>query len=110
VVREVDFVEQGPLVVLSARAQQVLLPLPADLDMGWGVEARWWRLATTHGLRLGIVDAVGMHHLAAAGTAYDRAAAEHFLAREVHAAGLSAISDLQREHRRTWCWQTGASR
>ncbi len=103
--REVDYVEQGPVVVLSAAAQQVLLPLPEDLDMGWGVEVRWWQAARSAGLRLGVVDAVGILHLAPVGGAYDRSAQEAVLAQEVRIAGLRDITDLHRARRRVWAPQ-----
>lgn len=99
--RLVDFVEQGPLVVLSPPAQEVVLPLPEDLDMGWGVEVRWHLAARRTGLRLGIVDAVGMRHLGPVGTGYDRVGQEAVLAREVAAAGLADVRELHVEHGRT---------
>lgn len=108
--RQVDYVEQGPLVVLSASAQRALLPLPDDLDMGWGVEVRWWQAARAAGLRLGIVDAVAMRHLTAAGGAYDRLAQESVLATEVTAGGLADITELHREHGRTLVWRAMSAR
>lgn len=108
--REVDYVEQGPLVVLSGAAQRALLPLPDDLDMGWGIEARWWVAAGREGLRLGIVDAVSMLHLGAVGAAYDRSAQEDVLQREVEAAGLQDITELHREYQRTWAWAAWRNR
>jgi hypothetical protein len=93
--RETRFVEQGPLLVLSAAAQRVLLPLPEDLGMAWGVEARWSAACARAGLRQGIVDAVGVRHLGAVAAAYDRAGQEAQLARELQAAGLADLTDLQ---------------
>ena len=62
VLRRTTFVEQGPVLVLSARAQELLLPLPEDLGMAWGVEVRWAEVVKKYGLRLGIVDALAIHH------------------------------------------------
>ena len=93
--RQTQFVEQGPLLVLSAHARKVLLPFPADLGMGWGVEARWHEQAQTHGLRLGIVDAVAVEHLSPPGRAYDRRAAESSMHRELAAQGLVSLEELQ---------------
>jgi hypothetical protein len=54
------FAEQGPLLILSPHGQQRVLPLPEDLGMGWGIEARW---AADSSLRIGIVNAVMIRHL-----------------------------------------------
>ncbi len=96
VLRRTSFVEQGPVVVLSPAAQAVLLPLPEDLGMGWGVEARWEAGLRAAGLSLGIVDAVALRHLVPGGSGYDRDAAEAVLRVELAASGLEALDDLQR--------------
>ena len=97
VVRRTTFVEQGPVVVLSSAAQRILLPLPEDVGMGWGVEVRWSGLIARHALAMGVVDAVGLRHLSPPGGEYDRAAAERVLAEALSAAGLSSLSELQRD-------------
>lgn len=99
VMRRTTFVEQGPVLVLSARAQGALTPLPEDLGMAWGVEIRWAELAANHGLRLGIVDALAIHHLPPLGD-YDRVAQADQLRLMLEAAGLPAIQHMQREHSR----------
>jgi hypothetical protein len=99
--RETDFVEQGPLVALSTRARDVLVPLPEDLGMAWGIEARWWRACRAAGLRQGIVDAVAVRHRGRVAAQYDRDAQERLLARELAEAGLSDLRELQREVGRT---------
>lgn len=93
--RESRFVEQGPVVVMSRHAQDVLLPLPGELGMGWGVEVRWSRLAQQHGLRLGIVDAVGLRHHQGGAHPYDTGKELAQLEREVAAAGLTDLRELQ---------------
>jgi hypothetical protein len=94
--RETEFVEQGPVVVLSERAQAALLPFPEDLGMAWGIEARWWTTARRHDLRLGVVDAVGVRHLTPVAGHYDRGPLERSLAAEVRRAGLERLEDLHR--------------
>ncbi len=86
--RETGFVEQGPLFVLSGRAQAVVLPLPEDEGMAWGVEARWSRACRDAGLRQGIVDAVDVRHLGTVAAAYDRGEQEQGLQRALRAAGI----------------------
>ena len=96
VLRRTSFVEQGPVVVVAAAAQALLLPLPEDMGMGWGVEARWEASLRRAGLPMGIVDAVALRHLVPGGAAYDMEAAEAVLSSELSAAGLGALADLQR--------------
>jgi hypothetical protein len=96
--RETGFVEQGPVVVLSRRARQALLPLPEELVMGWGIEVRWHRAAIANHLRLGIVDAIAIRHDPLRGQSahtYDTAPEIARLDRELASAGLSDIRDLQ---------------
>lgn len=66
--RSTGFVEIGPLVVMSPAAQDRLLPLPEDAGMAWGLELTWAQHRPP--LRFGIVDAVPVVHLGAAGVAY----------------------------------------
>ncbi len=47
--RRTRFVEIGPVTALSARAARELLPFP-DLQMGWGLDARWSAIAAEHEL------------------------------------------------------------
>lgn len=106
VVRTTSFVEQGPVVVLSDRAQQALLPLPEDLGMAWGVEMRWATSAERAGLRLGILDAAGLRHVTPGGAAYDRDEQEQVLAAELASAGLFHITDAHRELGRVSVWRS----
>lgn len=99
--RQTDFVEQGPIIGLSAQAQAALLPLPEDLGMAWGVEVRWWAAALRHGLRQGIVDAVAIQHLAPTAQGYDRAAQERTLDNELRNMGLTDLGVLQQTVART---------
>jgi hypothetical protein len=94
--RRTTFVEQGPVLVLSAAAQAVLLPLREDIGMGWGVEIGWARLAAEHALRLGIVDALAIHHLPPVG-GYDRVAEAARLRLMLDNAGLEKLEHLQQE-------------
>ena len=80
--RTTRFVEIGPVTALHADAFSALLPFP-DLQMGWGLDARWSALAAERGLRLGIVDATPIRHLRPVAGAYGHdgamAEAEAFL-------------------------------
>lgn len=103
-VRLTRFVEQGPLITLSRGGAEVLFPLPEELGMGWGLEALWSREAA-HGLRLGIVDAASMRHLAPVSQGYDREAQEAQRLAVLSEAGMSSYSELQVDDA---TWRIGA--
>ncbi len=74
-VRESRFVEIGPVTAFAAPVFDVLLPFPAQLRMGWGLDAHWGALAQERGWRAGIVDATPILHTAPVGGGYGRDAA-----------------------------------
>jgi len=96
VLRQTTFVEQGPVLVLSSRAQEALLPLPEDLGMGWGAELRWAAVVAEHSLKLAIVDALAIHHLPPTGE-YDRVAQATQLQLMLDEAGVPTVEHLQQE-------------
>ncbi len=87
------FVEVGPLVWMSPRAQSVLLPLEIGAGMGWGVDIRWSIVARGR-LRLGLIDGAAIVHHGPVASDYtphpERAFAEDVLA----ASGHSSMVDL----------------
>ena len=96
--RETTFVEQGPIVVLSRRAQRLVLPLPEELVMGWGVEVRWHGLAVAGELRLGIVDAVAVRHVGSDSSprhGYDTGPELDRLRRELAVIGHTDMTEIQ---------------
>jgi hypothetical protein len=93
--RRTTFVEQGPMVVMSAAAQRELLPLPADFGMGWGVEVQWWEASDR--LRLGVVDAVAVRHDGGPGHGYDVEPERRRLQGELARVGATDLGDLQHE-------------
>ena len=75
VVRETRFVEIGPVTAFARRTFATLLPFP-ELRMGWGLDSHWAALASQHGWRCGVTDAVSILHGAApAAINYSREAA-----------------------------------
>ena len=60
-VREVSFVEIGPVTAFARATFATLLPFP-ELRMGWGLDAHWAALAREHGWRCGVVDALSVRH------------------------------------------------
>jgi GT2 family glycosyltransferase len=74
-VREVSFVEIGPVTAFAGVTFPTLLPFP-ELRMGWGLDAHWAALAREHGWRCGVVDALAVRHRTApAAGGYSREAA-----------------------------------
>jgi GT2 family glycosyltransferase len=72
-VRETRFVEIGPLTAFARRTLSTLLPFPAGLRMGWGLDAHWAALAAERGWRCGVIDALPIRHrVAPAASAYSR--------------------------------------
>jgi hypothetical protein len=99
IARRGQFVEIGPLFLLSPQGRSLVLPLPDGGGMGWGTEAHWAALAAD-GLRLGIVDAVHMRHLVPGATHYDRSSE---YAREIASRdrfGITEMTDLQTDSER----------
>lgn len=93
--RRTRFVEQGPLVVLSATAQRRILPFPDHFGMGWGIEARWSTLEPH--LAMGIVDAVAVRHVRRGTYGYDTVAEQGRLDAELLRLGIPDIHDLHRD-------------
>jgi GT2 family glycosyltransferase len=103
VVREIPFVEIGPVTAFASRTFSTLLPFP-ELRMGWGLDAHWAALARERGWRCGVLDAVSIRHRAApAASAYSREAAlaeaRGFLAERPYLSALE-IQHTLTTHRR----------
>lgn len=74
--RRTTFVEIGPVTLFHHDTFATLLPFPAELQMGWGLDCHWAAVARAHGWALGVVDAVPIGHtVAPAGAGYSREAA-----------------------------------
>jgi hypothetical protein len=73
VARVTTYVEIGPVLAISPRWRDQIVPFPEDVGLGWGTEFAWSRLAA-NGCRLGIVDAAPLLHTVRAGRDYDRRA------------------------------------
>jgi GT2 family glycosyltransferase len=74
--RRTTFVEIGPVTAFHRDTFATLLPFPAGLRMGWGLDAHWAAVARDRGWPIGVVDATPVAHtLRPAGDAYPREAA-----------------------------------
>lgn len=99
--RETTFVEVGPVVLLSARAQSFVLPFPEDAQMGWGLDVRWSGLRR-HGLRLGVIDATPVRHFGRVAVEYDAGPEADASVRYLREAGVASAHDLAHNTGRTW--------
>jgi hypothetical protein len=98
--RETQFVEIGPAVLMRREAFRQLTPFPEE-GMGWGLCLHWAAVAKRRGWRLGVVDAVPVRHesrrtAAAVDVAGARAAAERLLADREHVTYVEAEQVLAR--------------
>lgn len=75
VARETAFVEIGPVTAFHRETFGALLPFPAGLRMGWGLDAHWSAVARERGWRIGVVDATPILHAVPAANAYGHAEA-----------------------------------
>jgi hypothetical protein len=75
-VRETTFVEIGPVTAFHRDVFATLLPFPAGLRMGWGLDVHWAAVARERGWPIGVVDATPVAHMQPAGAGYAREAAE----------------------------------
>jgi GT2 family glycosyltransferase len=95
------FVEIGPVTALSATAAAALLPFP-DLQMGWGLDARWSAIAAERGWPVGVIDATPVRHLRPVAADYPRdaaiAEAEAFLDGRAYVT-RSEAAEVLAEHR-----------
>lgn len=108
VVRRTTYVEVGPFVVLSPRAQAWVLPFPPESGMGWGVDIAWSGMAGPEFL-LGVVDATPVVHHGEVGVAYSAADADVYLQSQLAALGVSHTSEVARNVGLTWRpWQKAA--
>ena len=91
--RRTSFVEIGPLFVVGPRWRDRILPFPAGVGMGWGLELDWFGLAE-EGCVLGIVDSMPVRHEGTAGEDYD-AEGEYERLLQLFAARGMSWSDVQ---------------
>lgn len=99
------YVEVGPVVFLSPRAQARVLPFPPAARMGWGVDVLWSGLVRD-GLRLGVVDATPMLHHGLAGSEYDVSSEYEFLQQALTTVGSRDLDEVARALGPVWRpWQ-----
>jgi hypothetical protein len=91
--RRTRMVEIGPVLLISPRAQRLVLPFPDDAGMGFGLDVRWAALRS-EGLELGVVDATPVRHLGTIASAYSLTDELVSLEDALQAQGYSSVYDL----------------
>lgn len=114
VVRLTSFVEIGPLFVVGPRWRDRIVPFPPEREMGWGLELDWLDLHR-EGCRLGVVDAVSVHHQGVRAQDYDFDRHHEALFDELARRGVGHWRDVQetlavwRPWRRSAPWPADAA-
>lgn len=104
VARLTSFVEIGPLFVVGPHWRDRIVPFPDERGMGFGLELDWLDLHR-QGCRLGIVDAVRVRHVGAAGEEYDFAGEVQRVHAELVGRGYRGWADVQTTHETWRPWQ-----
>jgi hypothetical protein len=104
VARDSNYVEQGPLLVADPVFAKVILPLPVEDDMGWGIEAEWYR-AKQGRYRLGLIDDCRVVHCARAGARYSHGPEMNGMNERFRKAGVDSQNQLQSVNGYWWKWQ-----
>jgi hypothetical protein len=102
--RWTTYVEIGPVFAVAPEWRSRVLPFPEDMGMGWGLELLWMDLQR-EGLRLGVVDEVGMDHLVPPGLSYDLHPEGRRLETMLRERGARVLGDLQETRGSWWSWQ-----
>lgn len=106
VARRTSFVEIGPIFAFRGHLLDRMVPFPVGDSMGWGLELTWTDLERA-GVRLGIVDAVGVRHLGPVGADYAKAAERRRLEALLAERGLTSVLEVQ-VTRAVWRpWRSG---
>jgi hypothetical protein len=108
VARVTTFVDIGPVLVIGPKWRSRVEPFPEE-GMGWGVELEWYDLHL-HGLRMGVVDAVSIRHLAGIGGEYAVAGERLAAADGLRKRGFRAWSDVEAVIFTHRPWSSRASR
>jgi hypothetical protein len=104
VARDSNYVEQGPLVVVDPEFAEIILPLTDENDMGWGIEAEWYR-AKEGKYRIGVIDDCRVAHCARAGATYPGGPEKRSMNARLHKAGIGSLYQLQSVNGYWWRWQ-----
>ena len=102
--RDTNYVEQGPIVIVESSFATEILPLPEDNDMGWGIEAEWYK-AKQGRFRIGVIDACRVAHWNRNATSYPVGPEMDSMKKRLAEAGVENVWQLQTVNGHWWKWQ-----
>jgi hypothetical protein len=102
--RDTNYVEQGPLVIADPTFASKIFPLPEENDMGWGIEAEWFRMKEGN-VRIGIVDACRVVHFKQNAVSYSVGPELEKMNERLSKAGIESMWQLQSVNEYWWRWQ-----
>lgn len=105
VLRETNFVDIGPILVIGPRFRERIVPFPPGLNMGWAVELDWMELCEHDGARLGIVDAVPIRHIGAIAGHYDATGEKARVKARLAQRGAARFDEVWRVYKTVRPWQ-----
>lgn len=106
--RDTNYVEQGPIVIIESSFAKEILPLPEDKDMGWGIEAEWYK-AKQGRFRFGVIDACRVAHWNRNATSYPVGPEMISMQKRLAAVGADSVWQLQTVNGHWWKWQQSPS-
>jgi hypothetical protein len=102
--RDTNYVEQGPLVIADSAFASEILPFPEDGDMGWGIEADWYRIKEGK-YRIGVIDACRLRHWGQNATSYQSEPEIERMNERLSGADIENLWQLQSVNGHWWRWQ-----
>jgi hypothetical protein len=107
-VRETNYVEQGPIFIADCAMSKEIFPIPEDHSMGWGIEAVWYRIKDGR-YRIGIVNDCHMVHWTRAAAGYPTDLETAHMRLRLSSSRVDSIWQLQTDVGAWWSWQRAPS-
>jgi len=104
VARDTNFVEIGPVFIVDPLFAKHILPFSEDNDMGWGIEAEWYR-AKEGRFRIGIIDDCRIVHWSRNATAYPAGPELEIMRERLFKSSIESIWQLHSVNGYRWKWQ-----
>jgi hypothetical protein len=96
------------LIIADPEFAKLILPFPEDDDMGWGIEALWYRIKEGR-FRTGIIDSCRVVHQDRAARSYQAGPQMLSMHDRLVNSEMNSIWQLQSVNARWWRWQDSPS-